>query len=106
MIEAFQAGTEGTVAISFTGMQEIIREIGDNGMADDKAGFTDCADRKCVTSPACEKFACHPDKDLGLLPLNGSLLSTVIQTASAGDDQMHTMCVKAAGGQDGDVDFQ
>jgi hypothetical protein len=69
-------------------------------------GFTDCADRKCVTSPACAKFACHPDKELGLLPLDGSVLSGVIETAGAGDDQTHTSCVAAAGGQDGDVDFQ
>jgi hypothetical protein len=106
IIEAFQAGSEGTVAITFTGMQEIVREICDNGIDDDKDGFTDCADRKCVTSPQCEKFACHPDKDLGLLPLDGSMKTAVIQTAAAGDDQTHTACVTAPGGQDGDVDFQ
>ncbi len=106
IIEAFEAGTEGTVNITFTGQQEIIREICDNGIDDDGDGFTDCADRKCVTSPHCEMFACHPDKDLGLLPLDGSLLSAVIQTSGAGDSETHTACVKAPGGQDGDVDFQ
>ena len=106
IIADFQSGTEGTVAITFSGMQEIIREICDNGIEDDMDGFTDCADRKCVTSPLCEKFACHVDKDVGLLPLDGSVLSAVIQTASAGDKETHTSCVKARGGQDGDVDFQ
>jgi hypothetical protein len=106
IVESFQAGTEGNVSIMFTGMQEIIREICDNGIDDDGDGFTDCADRKCVTSPICTKFACHPDDVLGIVPLNGTPLTAVIETAGAGDDQMHTMCVSAPGGQDGVVDFQ
>jgi hypothetical protein len=63
-------------------------------------------DRKCVTSPTCEKFACRTDKALGLLPLDGMVASAVVGTAGAGDDQSQTVCASAAGGQDGVVDFQ
>ena len=67
---------------------------------------TDCADRKCVTAAACAKFACRPDQSAGLLPLDGTPQSEVVQTAMAGDDQKMTACASAPGGQDGDVDFQ
>jgi hypothetical protein len=106
IIEAFQAGSEGTVGITFTGMQQVVREICNNGIDDDMDGFTDCADRKCVTSPFCQKFACHADDDLGLLPLDGSMKTAIVQTSGAGDDQTHTSCVSKPGGQDGVVDFQ
>jgi hypothetical protein len=106
IVQAFQAGDEGSVSIALTGTQEIVREICNNGIDDDKDGFTDCADRKCVLSPYCIALACQPDKDLGILPLDGSVLSAVIQTSGAGDHEMHTMCVSQPGGQDGDIDFQ
>jgi hypothetical protein len=106
IVESFQPGTEGRVSLTLSGIREVIREICDNGIDDDKDGAIDCADRKCVTSPACEKFACRTDKTLGLLPLDGSVVSAVVQTSAAGDDQTHTACVTAGGGQDGDVDFQ
>jgi hypothetical protein len=106
IVQAFQAGDEGVVSISLTGQKEIVREICNNGIDDDMDGFTDCADRKCATSPFCEKAACRPQKTLGLLPLDGSVLSAVIQTTGAGDNETHTACVSAPGGQDGDVDFE
>jgi hypothetical protein len=106
IVEAFQAGSEGVVQLQLDGEAETVREICDNGIDDDMNGFTDCADLKCVTSPVCQKFACRPDQSLGLLPLNGSLSSVVVQTSMAGDDQTHTMCVSAPGGQDAVVDFQ
>jgi hypothetical protein len=106
IVQAFQAGDEGVVQLTLDGERETVREICDNGIDDDGDGFIDCADRKCVTSPLCQKFACRPDKTLGLLPLDGSLQSTVVQTTMAGDDQMHTSCVSAPGGQDAVVDFQ
>jgi len=106
IIEAFQAGSEGVVNLTLDGELETVREICDNGIDDDKDGATDCADRKCVTSPLCEKFACRADQTLGLIPLDGSMHSLVISTTMAGDDQTHTACVSAPGGQDGVVDFQ
>jgi hypothetical protein len=106
IVESFQAGTEGLVSVSLTGIREIIREICDDDVDNDNDGATDCMDRKCVTSPTCEKFACRTDKALGLLQLDGMVASAVVGTAGAGDDQSKTTCASAAGGQDGVVDFQ
>ena len=106
IVQAFQAGGEGQVTLTLTGIQEMIREICDNGIDDDGDGAIDCADRKCVTEAICAKFACRADQTAGLLPLDGSPVSVVVQTAMAGDDQTRTSCVTASGGQDGVVDFQ
>jgi hypothetical protein len=54
----------------------------------------------------CAKFACRADQTAGILPLDGSPVSLVVQTAMAGDDQKMTSCVSAPGGQDGDIDLQ
>ena len=53
IVQAFQAGSEGIVNLTLTGIQETIREICDNGIDDDGDGVTDCADRKCVTEAIC-----------------------------------------------------
>jgi hypothetical protein len=105
IVEAFQSGTEGTVRLSLTGERELVQEICDNGIDDDNDGAIDCMDRKCVTSPLCAKFACRPDKSLGLLALDGSLTSVALQTSMSVDDQKMT-CASAPGGQDAVVDFQ
>ena len=94
------------MTLTLTGIKEVLREICNNGIDDDGDGQIDCADRKCVTSAACAKLACRPDKSLGTLSLDGKVFPTVIQTSDAGDDETHTSCVSAPGGQDGDVDFQ
>ena len=106
IVQAFQAGSEGVVQLTLTGIQQTIREICDNGIDDDGDGATDCADRKCVTEAICARFACRADQSAGLLPLDGTPTSVVVQTAMAGDDQMQTSCASAPGGQDGVVDFQ
>jgi hypothetical protein len=106
IVQAFQAGEEGTVNLTLSGLSEQVREICDNGIDDDGDGAIDCADVKCVTAAVCAKFACRPDQTAGLLPLNGTPVSLVIQTAMGGDDQTMTSCVSKAGGQDGDVDLQ
>lgn len=106
IVQAFQAGNEGLVNLTLSGIQEILRETCDNGIDDDNDGATDCADRKCVTEAVCRKFACRAEQMAGILPLDGSLISLVVQTAAAGDDQMRTSCASAPGGQDGVIDFQ
>jgi hypothetical protein len=106
IVQAFQSGSEGVVNLTLTGIQVTIREICDNGIDDDGDGFTDCADLKCVTEAICAKFACRADQSAGLLPLDGTPTSLVVQTAMAGDDQPRTACVSAPGGQDGVLDFQ
>jgi hypothetical protein len=106
IVQAFQAGSEGVVNLTLTGVQQTIREICDNGIDDDGDGAIDCADRKCVTEAICARFACRADQSAGLLPLDGTPISVVVQTAMGMDDQQRTSCVSAAGGQDGVVDFQ
>jgi hypothetical protein len=105
LVEAFQAGTEGTVALTLTGEREAVREICDNRADDDGDGATDCADRKCVTSPLCARFACRADHAVGVLPLDGTPTAVALQTSMGGDDQ-RASCAAAAGGQDAVVDFQ
>jgi hypothetical protein len=83
-----------------------VGEICDNGIDDDGDGFVDCADRKCVTSPECAKLACRADQSIGLLPLNGTPSSVVVQTTNAGNNETLTTCGGQPGGQDADVDFQ
>ena len=105
IVEAFQSGSEGTVRLDLSGEQEVVQEICDNGIDDDGDGAIDCADRKCVTSPICSKFACHPDRALGVLPLDGMPEAVAVETTMAGDDQQMT-CASGKGGQDAVVDFQ
>jgi hypothetical protein len=106
IIQAFQAGDEGTINLTLTGIRPASgREICDNGVDDDADGAVDCADRKCVATPVCAQFACRPDRSLGLLQL-GAMVSTAVQTAMADDDQTNTVCASAPGGQDADVDFR
>ena len=106
IVQAFQSGSEGNVTLTLTGIQEVIREICDNGIDDDGDGAADCADKKCVTDSSCSKFACSADQNAGLLPLDGTPASIVIQTAMANDDQKKTSCAGVPCGQDGVVDFQ
>ena len=106
IVEAFQSGSEGTVSLTLSGIQETVSEICNNGIDDDMDGFTDCADLKCVTSPLCAQFACRADDTLGLIVLDGMTTNNaVVQTSGAGDNQ-HAPCTSMAGGQDAVVDFQ
>jgi len=106
IVQAFQPGSEGTVTLTLTGFSDANREICNNGIDDDGDGAIDCMDLKCVTDPSCAKFACRADQDVGLLPLDGSGSSVVVQTSTGGDDQPTAMCTSAPGGQDGVVNFQ
>jgi hypothetical protein len=107
IVQAFQPGSEGTVQLTLSGLGDAIREICNNGIDDDGDGAIDCMDLKCVTDPACAKFACRADQNVGLLPLDGTLTpAVVVQTSTAGDDEATAMCVSAPGGQDAVVDFQ
>jgi hypothetical protein len=105
IVEAFQSGQEGTVNLTLFGIQQNILEICNNGIDDDQDGATDCNDLKCVTSADCAKFVCRADQKMGLLPLDGSTTSVVVQTTNAGDDQLATPCVTGVGGKDAVVDF-
>jgi hypothetical protein len=74
IVEAFQAGSEGTVNLTLSSIQDRALEICNNGIDDDMDGFTDCADRKCATSPYCVAQACVADMNASFdpMPLNGT----------------------------------
>ena len=92
------------MSLTLTGVAPAQTEICNNGVDDNGDGAIDCADRTCVTSPLCTKFACRPDHSLGLLALDGTASVVAVQTVGAGDDQ-HASCATGMGGQDQDVDF-
>ena len=106
IVQAFASGTEGTMNLTLYGIEENTPEICNNGIDDDMDGFTDCADRKCVTSPLCQQFQCRADVQLGLLPLDNSPTSAVVQTSNKADNNTLTPCVTTAGGKDAVIDFQ
>jgi hypothetical protein len=106
IVEAFQAGTEGLVQLTLSGLRDDVREICDNRIDDDKDGAVDCADVKCVNEPSCAKFACRADQSLGLLPLTGARQQAIVDTSMGLDDQKATSCTSAPGGQDAVVNFQ
>jgi len=104
LVEAFSSGQEGNVNLTLFGVQEKTLEICNNGIDDDGDGKIDCADLKCVTSPYCQKFVCKADATLGIVPLDGSTVSTTVQTAGNGD-KFVSPCATMPGGQDAVVDF-
>jgi len=106
IVEAFAAGTEGSVDLTLTGIPETVREICDNGIDDDGDGAIDCADLKCVAEPSCATLACRTQDTFGLLPLDGSPKTIVVQTSKGMDDQRTAACTSEPGGQDTVVDFQ
>lgn len=105
LVQAFTAGSEGTVDLSLRGVSQRTAEICNNGVDDDGDGAIDCSDRKCATDAACLSVRCRPDKQLGLLALDGTPLSATLQTAGAGNDQQSSSCVSGAGGADAVVGF-
>jgi hypothetical protein len=104
LVQAFSPGKEGVVNLTLFGVQERSQELCDNGVDDNGDGKVDCADPACFTSPLCQRFVCSADKSLGLLPLDGSIKSTTVQTADNGD-KFKSSCSSAVGGQDAVVDF-
>src|SRR5262249_29177689 len=104
LVQAFSAGQEGKVHLTLSGVHGKAREDCNNGIHDDGDGRIDGQDLKCVTSPLCQKFQCRPDAQLGTVPLDGSAVSTTVQTSGKGDDYLAT-CASAPGGQDAVLDF-
>ena len=105
LVQAFAAGTEGTVDLTLRGASQRILEICNNGIDDDGDGAIDCNDRKCATDDSCQALRCKPDKQLGLLAIDGTMVSQALQTSGAGDDQKNSSCVSGPGGGDAVVGF-
>lgn len=105
LVQGFTAGSEGMIDLGLLGASQRVLEICDNGEDDDGDGFVDCNDRKCAADTSCLKVRCRADKDLGLLPLDGSALSAAVQTSGAGNEQAKS-CVSAPGGEDAVFSFE
>jgi len=95
--EAFQAGSEGTVNLTLSIRDDRQLEICNNGKDDDGNGLTDCADPKCVTSPFCANAACRADATVDPVPLDGTTVSRLVQTAGAAT-QASPACESTPGG--------
>ena len=106
LVQGFAAGSEGTVDLTLSGGAQRTLEICNNGIDDDGDGAIDCDDRKCATNVDCVALKCRPDKQLGLLALDGSTVSVAVQTSGAGDDQHKSSCVSGSGGGDVVVEFK
>jgi hypothetical protein len=98
LVEAFQAGDEGSVNLTLFGVQE--------SSITDCSKMGACSNPACYTSPYCTGQACMPVKELGLLPLDGSKQSATVQTSGAASSANNVSCTVASGGGDQDVDFQ
>jgi hypothetical protein len=105
LVQAFAAGKEGTVDLTLRGVSQRVLEICNNGIDDDGDGAIDCNDRKCATDSNCTALRCRPDKQLGLIAIDGSTVSATVQTSGAGNDQTNSSCVSGPGGADAVVGF-
>jgi hypothetical protein len=104
LVAGVAKGTEGTVDLTLSGVYQNILEICNNGIDDDGDGATDCDDEKCTTDASCVALRCRLDEDLGLLAIDGSTSTAVLDTSNnAGDDQHK--CASGSGGADAVVGF-
>jgi hypothetical protein len=80
IVQAFAAGQEGITRITIGAETERTLEICNDGIDNDMNGFTDCADKKCATSPYCSAKACMPDTGIDPMPLDGSAKIVTVNT--------------------------
>ena len=98
MVTAFQAGAEGTVAVTLTSIMDRALEICNNGIDDDMDGFIDCADKKCALSPYCVPRACMADQTVDPMPLDGSMVVRQLNTLNKQVTAQPPCEVKPGGG--------
>jgi hypothetical protein len=84
IVEAFTPGSEGTMRLTLSVVDDRQLEICNDKVDNDRDGFTDCADRKCVTSQYCQQAQCRPDAEIDPMPLDGRQVFRQVQTAGAG----------------------
>jgi hypothetical protein len=98
IVQGFQSGTEGSMQLTLSVVDDRQLEICNNKMDDDGDGFTDCRDRKCITSQYCSSSQCRADATIDPMPLNGTTVFKLVQTAGAG---VHAdiPCATQLGGQ-------
>jgi len=105
LVQGYDSGTEGTADFTLLGAKQEILEICNNGIDDDGDGAVDCNDRKCAFDASCRSQRCQPEKDLGLLAIDGTPYPANVTTIGAGDDQTKSKCVSGTGGADTVVSF-
>jgi hypothetical protein len=97
VVEAFAPGDEGIVDLQLGVGDDRQLEICNNGIDDDGNGLVDCNDPKCATSPSCSNAQCKPDQTIDPVPLDGTVVAKLVQTAGAAT-QASPSCVATAGG--------
>lgn len=80
--QAFKPGTEGSLNLQLYAVEDRVLEICNNDIDDDGDGYTDCADRKCATSPYCTARACKADASIDPMPVNGMTMVESLDTTS------------------------
>ena len=98
IVEAFESGTEGTMQLTLSVLDDRQLEICNNNIDDDMNGLTDCNDPKCFTSQYCTKSQCRADKTINPMPLTGTQVFELVQTSGNGDHG-GAGCATTAGGQ-------
>jgi hypothetical protein len=98
IVLGFRAGSEGTVNLTLSIDDDRQLEICNNGIDDDRDGFTDCNDRKCINWPTCTAAQCTPDQRIDPMPLTNTNVFRLVQTAGNG---VHGQvpCATTRGGQ-------
>ena len=67
--------------LQLSAIQDRALEICNNGIDDDKDGYTDCMDKKCGNSPYCVNKQCKAAASVDPMPLDGSAVFRLMQTA-------------------------
>jgi hypothetical protein len=104
LVEGFSPGSEGTVDLTLSIIDDRQLEICNNGIDDDMNGLTDCQDPKCATSPLCPHTSCHPNANVDPIPLDGSKVTKLVTTQGNGANNT-APCATKAGGQSAVVEF-
>jgi hypothetical protein len=84
IVQGFQSGVEGTMQLNLSVIDDRQLEICNNHIDDDMDGKIDCQDRKCLTSQYCAASQCRADSTIDPMPLDGSTVFKLLQTAGAG----------------------
>jgi hypothetical protein len=98
IVEGFTAGSEGTMDLTLSIVDDRQLEICNNGIDDDHNGLTDCADRKCVASQFCTQAQCRPDAMIDPMPLTGTNVFKLVQTSGNGQHGQ-VPCATTVGGE-------
>ena len=89
--EAFRPGTEGSLTLNLSAIDDHAQEVCDNGIDDDGDGDADCQDSNCAGQPVCEPAACRPQSNLGVLAAEGPQKEVAVATIGA-EDNTSTSC--------------